>query len=67
MSAFRQEIQSGKKAIPLPMFMSLIELGILDLFDFCGNLAPTKEVSRLELAYFLSRLACEFKTPFIER
>lgn len=67
MSAFRQEIQSCKKAIPLPMFMSLIELGILDLFDFGGNLAPTKEVSRLELAYFLSRLACEFKTPFIER
>lgn len=58
---FKASVQSGESAIPLPMFMSLLELGVLDLFRYTGDrLDPIREVSRGEFCYFLTRIANEF-------
>lgn len=60
MSAFKLAMKSGEKGIPLPMFMSLIELDALRLFNFSNKLLPLQEVSRGELAYFITQLARKF-------
>ena len=66
MSEFKEEIKAGKRPIPLPMLMCLLELDALDLFYFKDSkLSPLKEVSRGELTYFLTKLAKEFPTKFI--
>jgi len=66
MSEFLGSMRAGVKGIPLPMFMSLIELRALDLFYFEGNkLSPLKEVTRGELTYFVTKLAKEFPMKFI--
>lgn len=59
------DIKYGSSAIPLPMFMSLVELGVLKFFNFDNNeLSPLKEVSREELSYFITKIACHFQTPY---
>ena len=66
MSEFKQAIQQGLRGIPLPMFMSLLELDKLDLFYFENlRLDPMKEVSRGEIAYFAVKLAKTFPLPFV--
>lgn len=66
MSEFIERIRVGKSAIPLPMFMSILELFVLDLFYFeADEISPLKEVSRGELCYFVSKLAKTFPTKYI--
>lgn len=66
MTEYKQDLQDGVCAIPMPMFMSMLELGVLDLFYYEYNrLDPLKEVSRGELTYFLSKLAKLFPTKYI--
>lgn len=61
-----ESLKSGSKAIPMPMYMSLIELRVLGLFHFEENeIAPLKEVSRGELCYLVTKLAEEFPTTYI--
>jgi hypothetical protein len=68
MTEYFEDIKNGVAPIPLPMYMSMIELHILDLFKYEDNrLDPLKEVSRGELSYFLSRLAKLFPTRYIKR
>lgn len=51
------DIQRGKSAIPLPMFMSMVELGLRGLFYYEDyTLNPLKQVTRGEAGYCLSRL-----------
>jgi hypothetical protein len=65
MKNYLKLVKSGKAPIPLPMIMSLIELGVLDLFYFEGdNLNPLREVSRGEMSYFLTRLADNFSIKY---
>lgn len=57
-SDYMRGIKDGRFAIPLPMFMCLLELNELDIFPFENFLlSPVKEVSREEFAYFIIRLA----------
>ena len=66
MTEYKQDLQDGVCAIPMPMFMSMLVLGVLDLFYYEYNrLDPLKEVSRGELTYFLSKLAKLFPTKYI--
>jgi hypothetical protein len=65
MKNYLKLIKNGKAPIPLPMIMSLIELGVLDLFYFEGGyLNPLREVSRGEMSYFLTRLADNFSIKY---
>lgn len=65
MSEYKENLRCGISPIPLPMFMSLIEIGILDLFMFeDGNLNPLREVSRGEFCYFLAKLAELFPSKY---
>ena len=65
MKNYLRLVKEGKAPIPLPMIMSLIELGVLDLFYFEGdNLSPLREVSRGEMSYFLTRLADNFSIKY---
>jgi hypothetical protein len=64
MTEFKQNIKQGRNAIPLPMFMSLIELDTLGIFNLEGYLEPLKEVSRGELSYVLSNLAKLFPLTY---
>lgn len=57
MTDFKSLVLNGEIAIPYPMFMSLLELSQLGVFDFEGNLFPMKQVTRSELATFLVRIA----------
>lgn len=67
MEEYKEDIHSGVSAIPMPMFMSMLELGILDLFNYeDNNLNPLKEVSRGELCYFLTKLAKLFPTRYMK-
>lgn len=67
MEEYKEDMQSGVSAIPMPMFMSMLELGILDLFSYeDNNLNPLKEVSRGELCYFLTKLAKLFPTRYMK-
>lgn len=66
MSEYKEDIKSGVAPISLPMFMSMLELGVMDLFHYEGGyLDPLKEVSRGEFCYFLSKLAKLFPTKYI--
>lgn len=58
MENYLLDIKSGKSAIPLPMIMSLVELGVQGLFYFADYmLNPMKQVSRGEVAYLLTKIA----------
>ena len=66
MEQYKENIKNGSSAIPLPMFMSMLELFMSELFYFSDNrLDPMREVTRGELCYFLSKLAKEFPTKYI--
>ena len=66
MRTYIQQMKDGIKAIPMPMYMSLIELRVLGLFHFEENeLAPLKELSRGELSYLVTKLAERFPTTYI--
>lgn len=65
MKNYLKLVKNGKAPIPLPMIMSLIELGVLDLFYFEGGyLNPLREVSRGEMSYFLTKLADNFSIKY---
>ena len=65
MSEFKKAIKNGDCAIPMPVFMSLLELDLLNLFVYEGNnLSPCREVSRGELSYLLSSLAENFPSVY---
>ena len=74
MTEYKQAIKDGKSAIPLPVFMSMLELDVINLFNFVDDihndkeefyLNPVREVSRGELCYFLTMLASIFTTKYI--
>ena len=66
MSDFINKIKVGKYALPLPMFMSILELAVLGLFYFEDDeISPLKEISRGELCYFVTKLAKTFPTKYI--
>lgn len=51
------DIKTGKSAIPLPMFMSMIELGVNNIFPYTDyRLEPLRQLSRGEFTYCLARL-----------
>lgn len=55
---FIEDIKTGKSAIPLPMIMSMVELGVQNLFYYKDmELCPLREVTRGELCYFFTKLA----------
>lgn len=67
MEEYREDLLRGVAAIPLPMFMSMLELGVLDLFKYEDDrLDPMREVSRGELAYFLARLSKHFPIKYLK-
>lgn len=60
------DLKEGSRALPFPMFMSLLELGVLEFFHFEDNrLDPLKEVSRGEFCYFLNKIASIFKLKYL--
>lgn len=66
MEEYRDDLLHGVAALPLPMFMSMVELGVLGLFMYeDGRLDPMREVSRGELCYFLSKVSKHFPTKYI--
>lgn len=66
MFEYREDMRHGIAPLPLPMFMSMLELGVLDLFYYSDfRLDPLKEVSRGELCYFLARISKHFPTKRI--
>ena len=55
---FRQDLLSGKSALPLPYLMSMLELINAGILDVTGReLAPLREVSRGEFSQVLVALA----------
>lgn len=64
MEQFKQNMKNGINAIPISLFMPLMELDILGIFDFDGELAPLKELSREELAYTLTKLSQLFSIKY---
>lgn len=67
MTEFKYAMKNGISAIPIPMYMSLVELSILNMFKFEDNrLDPMKEVSRGELCYFVTMLAKLFPLTYIK-
>lgn len=64
MTDFINRIKTGIQAVPFPMLMSMLELHQLELFYYGNRLDPLKEVSRLELCYFVTNLAKLFATNF---
>lgn len=64
---FKAAIKAGTSAIPLPMFMSMCELGVLDLFHYEDmRLDPMREVTRGEWCYFVSNLARLFPIKYFK-
>ena len=56
-SEYLDNIKAGNFAIPMPMFMSLVELSRLGVFCFeDSRLDPMKEVSRGEFSFFINRV-----------
>lgn len=67
MEEYKSDLKSGRSPIPLPMLMSLVELGVINAFHFENNrLDPLREVSRGELCYFLAKLASLFPSMYIK-
>ena len=61
MAEYIEAINSGEAAIPLPAYMSMLELGVLNFFLYEDKyLHPCREVSRGELSYLLTQLAINF-------
>lgn len=67
MDEFLEDIKLGVSPIPLPMFMSMVELDILGLFHYSDlRLDAIKQVSRGELCYFITMLAKLFPAKYID-
>lgn len=66
MSRYKEDLKNGVSAVPLPMLMSLVELGLIGVFNFEGRLDPLREVSRGEFCYFLTKLSGIFPTMYIK-
>lgn len=67
MEEYRADMLRGVVPIPMPMFMSMLELGVLDLFMYEDDrLDPLKEVSRGELCYFLASAAKHFPIRYMK-
>lgn len=61
---FRQDLLSGKSALPLPYLMSVLELVKLSIVEPIGNeLAPLRQVSRGEFSKILVKLADALYKP----
>lgn len=61
-SDLKGAVLKGVSSIPFPMFMSVLEINHLGIFEFENmRLDPIREVSRGELSYFLVRLSSIFK------
>lgn len=57
MTDFLKGIKDGEFGIPLPMYMSLVELAKLGVFPFVDDrLDPVREVSRAEFSFFINRI-----------
>lgn len=57
MSEYIESIRIGKSLLPVPVFMSLVELSHKGVFKYDdGRLSPLKEVSRLEMSYLVTKL-----------
>ena len=57
MTDLLMDIKSGKSAIPLPMFMSMVELGIQGYFYYTDYaLEPLRQVSRGEVSFCLTKV-----------
>lgn len=68
MEEYKTDLKDGVSPIPLPMLMSLSELGVADLFYFQDKrLDPLREVSRGEFSYFLTKLAKLFPTKYTNK
>ena len=65
MTEYKKSLQYGLSAIPLPMYMSMVELDRLHAFWFNNRLDPMKEVSRAELCYFITMIAKTFTMTYI--
>ena len=51
------DIKTGRSAIPLPMFMSMVELGVNNLFPYEEyRLEPLRQLTRGEFTYCIVRL-----------
>lgn len=50
-------MKENRVNLPLPYFMSMVELDVLGLFKYGGLLAPLREVSRGEVTYTLVELS----------
>lgn len=62
MDDYISSIKSGVCLLPVPVFMSLVELYYCGLFIFEGDLLyPAKEVSRGEVSYFIVKLLSYMK------
>lgn len=62
MTDMLMDIKSGKSAIPLPMFMSMVELGTQGLFFYSDYaLEPLKQVSRGEASFCLTQIVSKSK------
>lgn len=58
MTAYKEDLYTGVKPIPVPMFMSMLELAVLGVFPYPDSrLDPLLEVTRGELSEVLVRLA----------
>lgn len=54
---FIDKVLDGELGIPMPMFMSLLELGKLGVFPFEDDrLDPLREVSRGEFSFFINKI-----------
>lgn len=66
MTEYKADLRNGKTPIPLPMLMSLVELGAIGVWHFDKSLNPLSEVTRGELCYFYAKLANLFPTKYIK-
>lgn len=67
MSEYKEDLKKGVSPIPMPVFMSMLELGVVDFFHYEDDeLNPMKEVTRGEWAYFLTKLSCAFPTKYVK-
>lgn len=66
MTEYKADLRNGKTPIPLPMLMSLVELGAIGVWHFDKALNPLSEVTRGELCYFYAKLANLFPTKYIK-
>jgi len=66
MTYYKDAMVMGEKPIPVPLFMSMLELEVLNIFPYSeAKLNPLAEVTRGELSIIMTRLAEQFPTKYI--